>query len=85
MNLKNKHRMKKLIYIFVATMAFWACENDPVEMTITASVETEDEVIVLNMRGPIDTIKVEEGQFKIGMPIDTPNFYFLFLPNATSY
>ena len=53
-------------------------------MTITATVEGEEEVIVADFKEVLDTIRVDENGFKVGLTVDTPDFYTFVLPNSQS-
>lgn len=78
--------MKKLLLLTFGLYILTSCQTKVKEMTITATVKGAKEVIVYLAKPesvePIDTIKIEDGGFKIGQDIDSANFYTLLFTGS---
>lgn len=72
--------MKKVIALAVMVVALISCNNNSDELIIEGTVTGGEKFIVYENKPekftPIDTIMLEDGNFKIGLDLDTPGFYW---------
>ncbi|MCT4624894.1 MAG: AhpC/TSA family protein [Schleiferiaceae bacterium] len=81
--------MKRILTLIGAIAVLASCENNSNELIIEGKVNGANEFVVYENKpdkfNPMDTIKIEDGTFKIGLDVDTPGFYwFVFTEKNAS-
>ncbi len=79
-------KMRNYLAGLAITATLFSCNNNSTELVIEGSVIGAKEFIVYENKpqqyNPIDTIKLEDGEFKIGLELDTPGFYWFVFDDA---